>query len=353
MRWFKHRHRAVLGIDISASAVKVLELSRSGEGYKVDSYGISALTQNAASNPGSAPIDGVAQAIKVALKHAGTKTRNACVAIADSVVMSKRISIPSTLTQAAIEEQVLLAADQYVPYPLDEVNLDFAVQQETNNKPKQMDVLVVATRCENVQHQVATLATAGLIANIVDVESFAIENAFAWLAAQLPAILAEQTVAIVDVGATTTTLNVLHQGRIVYTQGQRFGGKQLTENIQKCYSLSYAQAELAKKQGGLPADYNATVLEPFKQALTQKIARSLQFFASSNPGNTVDSIMLAGGCAALLGLPQWVEQNLAKPTFTANPFAAMTCANNVNAHRLHSQAPAMLTACGLALRRFD
>ena len=165
--------------------------------------------------------------------------------------------------------------------------------------------------------------------------------------------LFDGVVALVDIGATMTTLNVLRGGRSLYSREQVFGGKQLTDEIMRRYGLSYEEAGLAKRQGGLPESYEMEVLEPFKEATVQQISRLLQFFYAGSEFNRVDHIVLAGGCAVLGGLPEMVEEQLGVPTVVANPLAQMTLGPKVNAHALAQDAPALMIATGLALRSFD
>jgi len=353
MSWFNRGQPVVLGIDISSAAIKLLELSKSGARYKVESYAVAPLPQDAVIDKNIANVDVIANAIKAAVKQSGTKTKQACVAVAGTSVMTKVISMPGSLNEDDMEEQILVEADQYVPYSLDEVNLDFEVQGETEDNSEMVDVLLAASRRENVDDMVEALEKAGLKAQVVDVEAFAMENAFSLLSDQLPDAIENQTIAIADIGATMSTLNVIHDGRTVYTREQGFGGKQLTEEIQRRYGLSYEEAGLAKKHGGLPDNYMADVLDPFKKAMIQQIARSLQFFVSSSANRGVDSIVLAGGCSSIAGLEKLVEQNLGIPAYIANPFINMALSNRVKPQSLSNDAPSMMIACGLALRSFD
>lgn len=353
MSWFNRGNSAVLGIDISTAAIKLLELSKSGDRYKVESYAVSPLPQDAVIDKNIANIDVIANSIKMAVKQSGAKTKQACVAVAGTSVMTKIIAMPASLLEDEMEEQILVEADQYVPYSLDEVNLDFEIQGPTENNAEMVDVLLAASRRENVDDRVEVLEKAGLKAKIVDVEAFAMENAFALLADQLPDSNDEQTIAIADIGATMSTLNVLHDFRTVYTREQGFGGKQLTEEIQRRYGLSYEEAGLAKRHGGLPDNYSSDVLEPFKKAMVQQIARSLQFFVSSSANRGIDGIVLAGGCSSIPGLEKLVEQNLGIPAYVGNPFINMALSNKVKPQSLSSDAPAMMISCGLALRSFD
>ncbi len=353
MSWFKKNQSVVLGIDISTAAVKVLELSKTGVRYRVESYAVAPLPQDAVVDKNIANVEVIGQAIRAAVKQSGSRVKQACVAVAGSSVMTKMITMSSALSDDEMEEQIMVEADQYIPYSLDEVNLDFEVQGLSENNTEMVDVLLAASRRENIEDRVEALTIAGLKAVVVDVEAFAMENAFALLTDQLPDYASNQTVAIADVGATMTTLNVLHEGRTIYTREQGFGGRQLTEEIQRRYGLTYEEAGLAKKHGGLPDSYTTDLLDPFKRAIVQQIARSLQFFVSSSANRSIDSIILAGGCSSIPGLEQLVEQELGISSYVANPFINMALASRVKPQSLSNDTPAMMIACGLALRSFD
>ncbi|UOA07542.1 pilus assembly protein PilM [Methylobacter sp. S3L5C] len=353
MSWFNRKQKTVLGIDISAAAVKLLELSKTGARYKVESFAVVPLHQDGLVDKNIANVTITAEAIKTALIQSGSKVSEAMVAVSGSAVMTKIITMPTSLTENEMEEQIMIEADQYVPYSLEEINFDFEVQGINENNPELVNVLLVASRKENVDDRVEALLKAGLKTSIVDVESFAMENAFALLSAHFASSVDAQTVAIADIGSAMATLTVLHDGNLVYTHEQGFGGKQLTEEIQRRYGLSYAEAGLAKKQGGLPDNYIVDVLNPFKKSMVQHIQRSLQFYVSSSANRSVDSIVLAGGCALIAGIDKLVENNLGVPVYIANPFINMTLSNKIKPDFLSNNAPSMMIACGLALRGFD
>ncbi len=353
MSLFNRKQNAVLSIDISTAAVKMLELSRQGARYRVESYAVAPLPKDAVIDKNITNVNLIADSIKIALKQSGSKLKQATVAVSGSAVMTKIITMDASLNDSEMEEQIMIEADQYVPYSLDEVNFDFEVQGVNENNPEMVDVLLAASRRENVENRVDALQKAGLIAKIVDVEAFAMENAFTLLTSQFADAAEGQTVAIVDMGATMTTLNVLHDGHSVYTREQGFGGKQLTEEIQRRYGLSYEEAGLAKRHGGLPDNYTIDVLEPFKRAMVQQIQRSLQFFVSSSANRGIDRVVLAGGCASIPGVDQLVEKSLGVPVYVANPFVNMTLSPRIKPQSLSSDAPALMIACGLALRSFD
>jgi type IV pilus assembly protein PilM len=355
----------MVGLDISSTAIKLLELSRSGGRYRVESYTVEPLPANSVVEKSIADVEAVGEAIRRAVKRSGTKSKHAAVAVAGSAVITKVISMPSSVGDDEMETQISLEADQYIPYPLDEVNLDFEVLGPSAKNPERVDVLLAASRSENVESRTAAAELGGLTARIVDVEAFAMENAFTLIAEMMEdnafTLIAEmmedggagRTIAVVDIGATMTTLNVMHDRKSIYTREQVFGGKQLTEEIQRRYGLSYEEAGLSKKQGGLPDNYIPEVLEPFKESMVQQVGRSLQFFFSSSPYNGVDHIVLAGGCASIPDIDELIAQKTGTETSIANPFANMSLSGKVRPESLSSDAPSMMIACGLALRSFD
>ena len=350
---FKQKQPVVLGLDISSTAIKLLELGQSGDRMRVESYAVEPLPANSVIEKNIADVEAVGEAIKRAVKRSASRTKLAAVAVAGSAVITKIIAMPASLSEDEMEQQIELEADQYIPYSLEEVNLDFEVIGPSENDPERIDVLLAASRSENVDIRIAAIELAGLKAKIVDVEAYAMENAFSLLIPQLPEQGIDQTIAVIDIGATMTTLNVMHDRKTIYTREQVFGGKQLTEEIQRRYGLSYEEAGMAKRQGGLPDNYIPEVLEPFKDAMTQQVSRSLQFFYGSSQYNNVDHIVLAGGSAMIPGIDEMIANKLGVHTSVANPFTNMTLASRVKAQSLSNDAPALMIAAGLAMRSFD
>lgn len=342
----------VLGLDISSTTVKLLELSRSGERYRVESYGVASLPVDAVIEKNVNDVAGVAKAITQVVNQSKTKVKFVSAAVAGSSVITKLVDMPEGLNDDAMEAQLAVEADQYIPYPLEEVAIDFEVQGPSLDTENYDSVLIAACRRETIEARVEAIEEAGLEAKIIDVEAYAMERAFTLIEHQLD-LEPDNTVAVVDIGATMTTLSVLHQGQTIYTREQLFGGKQLTDEIMRRYGLPLEEAGLAKKQGGLPDDYEPEVLEPFKDAVVQQVARSLQFFFSSSQYNDVDYIILAGGVASMQGLDTLVQDKLGTPATVANPFAEMSISSKVDAVALAGDAPAMMIACGLAMRSFD
>lgn len=350
---FKKKANMLLGIDISSTSVKLIELSRSGGRYKVEGYAVEPLPPNAIVEKNIAELEVVGQVIARVVTKARTSVKHAAVAVAGSAVITKIIEMEAGLSEEELENQIKIEADQYIPYPLEEVAIDFEVQGVTARSADRVNVLLAACRKENVEVREAALALAGLSAKVVEIEAYSLERAYGLLAEQLGSGEEDLTVAIVDIGATMMTLSVLHNGQTIYTREQLFGGKQLTDEIQRRYGLSTEEAGLAKKQGGLPDDYETEVLNPFKEAVVQQVSRSLQFFFAAGQYSDVDYILLAGGTASIVGLDQLVQQKIGTSTLVANPFANMTLSNKVNAGALASDAPSLMMACGLAMRSFD
>ena len=343
-----------MGLDISSSAVKLVELTANGkEGYRVERYTIEVLPKDAVSDGNIANLEGVVDAVKRAWKRLGTSTRNVAMALPGSAVITKKIIVPSGLRDDQLEIQVESEANQYIPFAIDEVNLDFQVIGPAPSVPDELEVLIAASKKERVEDRVAVADAAGLVAVVVDVESLAALAAFELIERQLPDEGKNQTLALVDAGSNVMSLTVLRNGQQVYAREQAFGGAQLTQDIARHYGMTYEEAEAAKRAGSLPEGYEAELLAPFMENLALEISRALQFFFTSTQYNQVDHIVLAGGCAVIPGVDEVVATRTQVSTLIANPFANMVLSDRVRAKNLLADASSLMVACGLALRRFD
>lgn len=346
---FRQKQQPLVGIDITSTSVKVLELKRTAGSYKVESYAVEPLPTNAVVEKNISDVDAVGNSIRRAMKRANSKTDFCAIAVPASAAISKLITMPSGLNDEDLESQVQLEADQYIPYALDEVELDFEVLGPTEGNPDTVDVLLAASRSENVDMRTTAVELAGMGCRVVDIESYSMEGA-----CQLLHDMDDTSVvAVIDIGATMTSINVMLNGQLIYTREQAFGGRQLTEEIMRRFGLSYDEAGLAKKEGGLPDNYVLEVLNPFKETLVQQVHRLLQFFYAANQYNEVSQIILAGGCATIPGIDELVENKMNVRTSIANPFNGMSFSTKISQQRLGADAPAMMIACGLALRSFD
>ena len=351
-RLIKKKNKALLGVDIGCSSVKLIELSRSGSKLKVENYASRPLPENSVVEKNITSVEGVGDAIFKATTVTKTSGASAAVAVSGSAVITKTIEMNASLSDADMENQIVVEADQYIPYPLDEVAIDFERQGESPKNPDMVEVLLAACKKENVDLRVSALEIGGLAAKVVDIEAYAMERAYHLVKDQM-GLDEHKVVAIFDIGSTIITLYIIVNGRSIYTREQLFGGGQLAAQVQAHYGLSASEAEAAIKEGGLPDNYEAEVLYPFKEEVTEQISRSLQFFFSSSQYNDVDLILLAGGVAATKGLADMIQEGLSTQTVVANPFARMAVSSKVNKAALKTDAPSLMLACGLAMRGFS
>ena len=346
--------RPLLGLDISSSAVKMVELTANGkDGYRVERYTIEVLPRDAVSDGNITNLEGVVDCVKRAWKRLGTSTRNVAMALPSSAVITKKIIVPAGLRDDELEAQVESEANQYIPFSIDEVNLDFQVIGPAPSVPGEVEVLIAASKKERVEDRVAVADASGLKAVVVEIDSFATLAAFELIERQLPDAGKNQVVALLDVGANLMKLSVMRNGHQVYSREQAFGGSQLTLDISRHYGMSLDDAELAKRAGNLPEGYEAELLAPFMENLALEVSRALQFFFTSTQFNQVDHIVLAGGCAVIPGIDEIVATRTQVNTLIANPFANMVLSERVRARTLLADSSALMVACGLALRRFD
>ncbi len=351
---FSPAQKPVLGLDITTSSVKLIELSKSGSGYRVESFAAEPTPVNAINEKAIVDVEAVGEAVRRAVKRAGARSRLAAVAISGDAAITKVIQMPVTLKEAELEGQVELQADQYIPFPMEEVSFDFEVVGAAEKDPEMLDVLLVATRTENVEQRQAAVEAAGLNVKVVDVEPFALENACTLLRHQMPDEGVDHSVAVVDFGASSTTFSVLRDLKVIYTRDFAFGGQQLTEEIMRTYGLSLEEAGRAKKEGGLPSNYQPEVLDAFIDDMTQQVSRSLQFFLASGGGREQpEQIIVCGGCANIPGVADLIASRVGIPTVTGDPLGRMKVSSKAKAQGVHKDATALLTACGLALRSFD
>ena len=351
LRLYRKPNKGLIGVDVSSTSVKVLELSLKSGRYWVESYALVPLPEGSVVEKNILNPEAVAEVLERTLNLANPQTMAAALAIPTSMVITKTIEMDAEMSDDEREIQIREDAEQYIPFPLDEASLDFEVLPDRLANPNRVNVLLVATRIENVEVRSQVLEMAGLTPKIADIESFAIENSFKVFADTMP--MGVNTVGILDIGHSMTTLSVMQHNKIIYTREQVFGGKQLTQEIQNRYGLSYEEAGRAKKTRSLPDDYDVEVLEPFLEAVVQQAARSLQFFFSSSQFNEIDHILLAGGNANIPGLAKLLQQKLGYRVTVANPFLQMGFSPQIDIKKIENDASSLMVACGLALRSFD
>jgi type IV pilus assembly protein PilM len=351
---FKAKSPSLIGIDISSTSIKLVELGEAGKGaYRLERYAIEPLAKDCVTDGNIANLDQVSDALKRGWKRLGSRNRNVALALPSAMVITKKIIAPSGQKEEELELTVEAEANQYIPFALDEVNLDFQIVGPAPNNPDEVEVLIAASRKEKVEDRVAIAEAAGLKPRVMDVESYATQEAFALISPALPANGRDQNIAFVDIGAHVTHFYVLRNNQFLFSRDQAFGGNQLTLDIPRAFNLSPEEAESAKKNQGLPENYDADVLQPFMETLALEITRALQFFFTSTSYNQVDQIVLAGGCALLPGIDELVAKRAGVATLIANPFANMATSDRIRPRQLAQDAPMLMIACGLALRGFE
>ena len=351
---FKAQTPPLIGVDITSASVKMVELSGSGKNQmRLERYAIEPLPKDAVVDGNIMNLEAVGEGVRRAWKRMGSRIKNLALALPSAQVITKKITVTSGLREDERETQVETEANQYIPFALEEVNLDFQILGPAQNSGDDVEVLIAASRKEKVEDRVAVAEFGGLKAIVMDIDSFASQTAFELMQVQLPEEGKDQVIALVDVGASMMNINVLRNNQSVYMREQPFGGNQLTQEIQRHFNLSAEEAELAKRNGGLPDSYEVEVLQPFLDTLALEITRALQFFFSSTQYNQVNHIFLSGGCATLPGLDQVVAKRTEANTLVANPFSSMQVSPKIKQRQLAQDAPALVVACGLAMRRFD
>lgn len=350
----KPKQQSILGIDISTSSVKIIQLSTHGDARLcIEGFGMLPLPDKAIEGAIVKDIDAVADLIKKMLSMARVTAKQAVVAVPDASTISKVFQITEGLSDDDIEELVLIEADKYIPYPIDEINIDFSVLGVSSKNAALQDVLIIASRAEIVNGRLEALRQAGLDVKVVDVESYAIERAAQLLKSTLPAHGENKVIAIIDVGAKYSHLYVLQNMKIIYTRDEEFGENQLIDAIAQHYSMTPAAAKDAFDQKTLPAEFNLTILQPFYDKFFLQVKRTLQFFYSTSHHSVIDHIVLIGGIAKEPDIAQLLQEHLKVPTSIGNPLADMDFAKTVDQEAIRLEASSLMVACGLALRQIE
>jgi type IV pilus assembly protein PilM len=351
---FNPKLRPLIGVDISSSAIKMVELVDNGKGApRVERYAIEPLPREGVVDGNITELEAVGETLQRCWKRLGTSTRFIAMALPTAAVITKKITLPANLREQEMEIQVESEANQYIPFALEEVNLDFQVIGPVPSNPDDVEVLLAASRKEKVEDRVAVAEFAELKLVVMDVESYAIQSAYELVIKQLPRAGAEQIVALVDVGAAAMKITIMKDDQQLYVREQAFGGSKLTEDIMRVYGMSQEEAENLKRSGTPPDNYESEVLQPFLESMAQEVARAMQFFFTSTPHNEVHHIILAGGSALIPGAADIVGQRTNVNTQLADPFAGMAISPRIRAKQLTADAPSLMVACGLALRKFD
>ncbi|HEU4851308.1 MAG TPA: pilus assembly protein PilM [Telluria sp.] len=349
---FGQKSPPLVGVDISTSSVRLVELALDGKEVRLERYASEPLPRGAVVDGNIESIEQVSEAVRRVWKKSGTRIRNVAMGMPPASVITKKIILPAGMSEDQLEVQVESEASQYIPFALDEVSLDFDVIGPAPNSTEDVEVMLAASRREKVEDRVAIAEAAGLKAVVMDIESYAARAALDRVTAQVTQA-SGQIVALFQMGAQVTHISVMLDGETIYEREQPFGGNQLTQDIVRAYGLSFDEAEAKKRAGDLPENYRADLLQPFLENAALEVTRAIQFFYTSTPYTRIDQLYLAGGCAMLPGLLDIVAGRTKISSAVVSPFKGMQLAPTVRESQLRTEAAAYLVACGLALRRFD
>lgn len=359
MSFFSNKSEGMMGIDISSTGIKLIELSGSRSGYELSAMATVLLPRDAIVENTIIDSTAVTQALIEAVNIAKPSTRNVALSVSGNAVIIKTISVPST-TEFELEAQIDFEADQHVPYDIDDVFLDFQIQGLSADDPEEMDVVLVACKREVVEDYQLVLNEAGLNARCVDCAVFALENAAEITGQhsvaeddeyQLPDENADVH-ALINIGANMMNINVLINGRMSFVRDQFYGGQNLTEEIQKEHGISYQAAEQLKLENF--SEVHPDALERFYVGLTSELVRSLDFYSASKAEFPVRKLMLSGGCALIPNIATELEQRLGIDTIILNPFEQIKIPKKkFDVEQIKRIGPMLTVPAGLALRNFD
>lgn len=346
----------LIGVDLSVSSIKCVELSQNRNGtVKLENYAIEPTPKDAFNDQGIGDADSLGAALKRAWSKLGTKVKTIAIAIPSNIAITKKVKFSKDLDEIAIADEVIVEAGHFIPFSLDDVNLDWVVLGPHPSSPEtDNEVLICATRRDRILDYMAAAEAAGLKVVKVDIDNFAQQLAFDHMS-KAHEDYANEVVAVADAGSSMLNIAIYNKGEeMIFSKEIAFGSNQLTDSVRQIYGITNEQAEDAKRKAGAGlTDYQNQALDPFLANLGMEINRTLQFFLTQATVEKIDRIMLAGGCAAFEGAAEMVGNVTQIKTEAFNPFVHMDASSRLKNRNLVKEAPMLLTACGLALRKFD
>ncbi len=348
--------KSVVGLDIGSSSIKAVELGLKGRGkeFELSHLGVAKLPPEAIVQGAFLNSSAIAESIREAVDNAKIKTKNVAAAVCGHSVIVKKVSLP-TMTRDELDEQIRWEAEQYIPFDVNEVNLDFQILEAPATEG-QMDVLLVAAKKDLIDDYVQVISEAGLVPVAIDVAAFAVENAYE----ANYEVKTEETVALVNIGAQVVNINIVSEGTPAFTRDITTAGNQYTEEIQKALSISFDEAERIKLGSRRGDDSKDVVPQEVEQAMQQvtetligEISRSLDFFAATSAESRIEKVVLGGGGANVSGFVNAFKERTGLPVEVMNPLSRMIPSSKFEQDFLDDVAPSLGVGVGLALRRVD
>ena len=346
------RPKPVVGLDIGSSAVKAVELRPSGRSYKVVAFGIEPI-------PGDTIVDGaiidagaVADAVRRVLDGSGIKTREVVASLSGNSVIVKKINLP-VMTEAELSESIYWEAEQYIPFDIQDVNLDYQILTPAGTADSRggMEVLLVAAKKEKINDYTEVIRQAGRTPVVVDVDAFAVQNAYE---ANYEAD-AGTVVVLMNLGASGVNINIISGEQSLFTRDISMGGNAYTEAVQKELSLPFEAAERAKRgdpvDGAHPDDVGP-ILRSVTENLLLEVQKTFDFFKATAASERIDRILLSGGSSRIDGFSERLAERFGAPVEPFDPFRKVQFdAKKFGIDHLADVAPTSAVAVGLALRR--
>lgn len=339
----------LLGVDFGSQTIKAVAISGKAGSYQINGVAEVPTPKGAIVDYQIMDMEKVINATKTLIKHIPQRPKFVATSVSGSGVISKVIQADAKFKDSELNDFIESESEQLIPFPLEEINLDYEVLGPNLVDATKSDVLVSGARTETIESRKAVFDSVGMDLKVVDVSVHALARAIKNTIPGFDATYAEKTVAIVDVGAVTLTFGVMYQGEVIYQRLQSFGGDNVTANISTMYGMSYEEAEKAKVQNRMPSDAQDSVIAPYMNALTQQIKRNIQLFTSSSSHREVDMVVLTGGACLLPGIVEQMSQLLRLEVKVPDIFKA-----NPKFKTEENQAGyKYMTALGLALRSFE
>src|SRR5262245_31649613 len=344
------RAKSLVGLDIGSSAVKAVELKPAGKGFKVAAFGSEPVPPDSIVD--GAIIDGgaVADAIRRLFTSGAIKTKDVAASLSGNAVIVKKISLPQ-MSQAELAESIYWEAEQYIPFDIQDVNLDYRILDKGGDGGKStMDVLLVAAKKEKIADYTGVIAQAGRSAVVVDVDAFALQNAYEVNYGIEPGAV----VVLLNAGASATNINILNGDQSVFTRDVSIGGNAYTEALQKELNLPFELADQLKRGqavDGVTFDDARPVLRAVSENVMLEIQKTFDFFKATASSDRIDRIMLSGGASRAEGFTEMLSERFAAPVEPLDPFKRVTFDSKKIQGSMADLAPTAAVAVGLALRR--
>ncbi len=350
------KSKSIIGLDIGSSAVKVVEATAKKGGIDLHHVGVATLPPEAIVQGAFLNSSAIVDAIQEAVEASGSKAKNVAAAVSGHSVIVKKISLPS-MSRDELEESIRWEAEQYIPFDINEVNLDFQILDSADAEAEgQMDVLLVAAKKDLIDDYVHVISEAGLTPAVVDVAAFAVENSFEANYDADP----DDVIALVNIGSQVVNISITSGGAPAFTRDISTGGSVYTEEIQKALSISWEEAERMKIGGSGSEDSQEVVPQEVEEAMRSvtetvlgEISRSLDFFAATAAESRISKVFLSGGSAKVSGLDAAFQGKTNLPVEILNPLARVAPSSRFDAEFLEDVGPSLAVSMGLALRRVD